>query len=611
MDIKNISTEQLQEIYNEAVYAYYQTEESILSDMEFDEIKEELEARGITLDEVESENIREKLESENNMLSLKKVQVFSEYMEQHHVDAVINWLKQYDPSVSEDTKVLVGWKLDGCALSIRMDNDGNPVDAVTRGNFSVSTKILKWVKKQQERFSSEKETCKELRCEVVMNKTLFEKIYSEQYSNPRNLVSGILNDINVDDSRAAALDFIVYNDGLNANNNLTKTFPQVRYVEVSIKELPFIFSCRKCERAAFPWQTDGLVVYLKDVKELKTIGKYPLHSLAIKFPPTKVETVVKDIQWNLKKSGEWIPKAILESVDLDGSRVSKSLVFNYGYVMDNQIAPGAVVEIAKNGDIIPYIQRVIKPGDMKSLTIPNGTVVGKHLLAEENSEKVATERFIAGCYTLSIKHFGYSWFKGCAKLCNNNIIELFNKDVINETSLKNLFGGEKKVKQFMSELIAIRDNGITIYQLLRMLQIPGLGSQTALQVAQKMSDLDYNYAGLEKSLIDSIEHGEYFKLIADNINNPYINVRNLEPKPQENYEATYEMTGSPKDFGFKTKADFQKQIPSWKPQKLDSKTTYLITDDISSTSAKMNKAIKLGVKIITYSQAIEIANQNK
>lgn len=609
MDTKSMTTEQLQEIYNEAVYAYYQTDESIMSDLEFDSVKEELESRGISLDEVESENVREKLESENNMISLKKVQVFSEQMQPNHVNDVINWLKQYDSSVNEDTRVLVGWKLDGCAVSLRYDKDGNVVDVVTRGNFSVAPKLLKWARLQQNQSpESNYYPPKELRCEAVICKEIFQLQFAEQYANPRNLVSGILNDINVDDPRTAAIDFVVYNDGLNANNFLTDTHKQVTYDEVPIKDLPKLFESYKNKRDAYPWQTDGLVVYLKDVKELKTIGKYPLHSLAIKFPPTKVETVVKDIQWNLKKSGEWIPKAILESIKLDGSIVSRSLVFNYGYVMDNKIAPGAVVEIAKNGDIIPYIQRVIKPGDMSLLEVPSGTVVGKHLLAEENSEKVATERFIAGCYTLSIKHFGYSWFKGCSKLCDNNIIEIFNKEKINERSLKELFGGDKKVKQFISELIAIRDAGITIYQLLRMLQIPGLGSQTALQVSRKMSDLDYNYSGLEKSLIASIEHGEYFKLISDNINNPYINVRNLEQDSEQNFEATYEMTGSPKDFGFKTKSEFQKKIPNWKHQKLDSKTTYLITDDLSSTSSKMNKAIKLGVQIITYSQAIEIAN---
>lgn len=605
--IQNLSNNELIALYQEAVVAYYQTDEAIMSDEEFDSIKDELESRGIFMLEVEAENVREKLSTENNMLSLKKVQVFSDHMEQKHIDSVLQHLRMYDPTVSEDTEVMVGWKLDGCAISLRFNENYELVDVVTRGNFSIAKKFLELAKKQQGIYKESNSTF-ELRCEAVIPKDRFLEKYLETYANPRNLVSGILNDTDVNDPRARDIDFVAYNDGVNAWDNLSETYQQVHYHYCKISELPKYFEGFKSKRSSFNYQTDGLVVYLPGVKELKTFGKYPLHSLAIKFPPVKVQTRVKRIEWNLKKSGEWIPKAILEPVDLDGSRVTKSLVFNHGYVIDNKIAPGALVEVAKNGDIIPYIQRVIQPGNMDELQIPEGVIVGKHLIADESSEKVAEERFIAGCYTLSIKDFGYAWFKGCALLCKNSIIELFNPDVINEKSLQKLFGGEKKVKSFIKEISKIRDSGITVYQLLRLLQIPGLGSQTAHQVARKLSGLDYNYSGLEKAPIESVEHGTYSDIIFNHINNSYINILPIEEDKTE-YTATYEMTGSPKEFGFKTKQEFQKSIPTWKHTKLDASTSYLITDDLSSTSSKMAKATKLGVQIITYSQAVELFNK--
>lgn len=71
---------------------------------------------------------------------------------------------------------------------------------------------------------------------------------------------------------------------------------------------------------------------------------------------------------------------------------------------------------------------------------------------------------------------------------------------------------------------------------------------------------------------------------------------------------TYEMTGSPKDFGFSTKGEFTKMAENagFKNTKLEKGTRYLITDSMDSDSSKMQKARKLGVEIITYGEFAKI-----
>ena len=605
--------ESLKEQYDEAVYEYYQTDETSMSDLQFDELKEILEANGYNLsseDDVEDVNIREKLNTANNMISLHKVQVFSEHMENSHLSAVMSWLKQYNPNITPDTMVRVGWKLDGCASSLRYDSDGKLYDVVTRGNFSIAKKMLE-VARQQHPFG---EPNSEIRCEMVMSKSCFAVKYMDKYANPRNLVSGIVNDINVDDKRRWDIHFIKCNDGLNANlenvvyTNYIKKFT-LAYAAIRVSELPRYYEIFKDERNGFEYPTDGLVVYLTDVKEFRHIGKYPLHSVAIKFPPVEAITTVKEIQWNLKKSGEWIPKAILEPVDLDGSTVRRTLVFNYGFVVKNKVYPGARVVIAKNGDIIPYIQRVVEPGNEELFTKPENTIVsGIHLYPADNSTVVLRERFIAGCYTLGIKNFGYAWFRGLAMLCSNDITLLFNKNIINEYSLKQLFGGDKKVKSFITELESIKT--VSIYKVLRMLQIPGLGSTSAKQVANYLSGITYSFAGLEKSVIKSCTEGDdniWINECVKRLSDYGVNVEMMVEDTTE-YAATYEMTGSPKGFGFATKAEFEKAVKNWKHTKLEKGTTYLITDDLNSTSSKMKKALKNGTVILTYEQAIDLHN---
>ena len=603
--------ESLKEQYDEAVYEYYQTDETSMSDLQFDELKEVLEANGYNLsseDDVEDVNIRQKLTTENNMISLKKVQVFSDHFEQKHKDAVAAWLRQYR-EFGHDTPVRVGWKLDGCASSLRYDENGNLYDVVTRGNFSIAKKMLEVAIKQHPTGRPNSE----IRCEMIMKKSTFRDKYMDAgYANPRNLVSGIVNDLNVEDTRKWDVDFIKCNDGLNANEDELYQDVYVlnytlQYRTYRIETLDNVYERFHKEREQFDYPTDGMVVYLPWVKEFRHIGKYPLHSVAVKFPPVEAITTVKEIQWNLKKSGEWIPKAILEPVDLDGSTVRRTLVFNYGFVIKNKVYPGAKVVIAKNGDIIPYIQRVVESGSEELFTKPENTIVsGIHLYPAENSDVVKRERFIAGCYTLGIKNFGYAWFRGLASLCENNITRIFDKNTVNESSLKSLFGGDKKVKSFVTELYSISE--ITMFKLLRMLQIPGLGTTSARQVANYLSGISYSFSGLEKSLISSCIRGEESQNIVNAICELDIYGIDVQLMKEDTttYSATYEMTGSPKVFGFATKSEFEKAVKNWKHTKLDKTTTYLITDDLSSTSSKMKKAEKNGTKILTYEQAVEL-----
>lgn len=612
LDGKEFSSSELSQLktqYDEAVYAYYQTENTIMSDMEFDELKAVLEDYGFDVSSesmVEDANTHLKLTEDNNMLSLSKVQVFSEHFEPSHLDGIRNWLHQYR-DFGNDCNIKVGWKLDGCASSLRYDANGNLYDVVTRGNFSIAKKFLEVAVKQHPYGKPNSE----IRCEMIMRKSTFvERGYDGQYANPRNLVAGIVNDINVEDCRKWDIDFVQCNDGLNANENEYNGNEYVvnhilQYESCQLHDLPYVYEKMREMRVSFGYPTDGLVVYLTHVEEFRHIGKYPLHAIAVKFPPTEAITTVKEIQWNLKKSGEWIPKAILEPVEIDGSTVQKTLVFNYGFVVEHKVFPGAKVVIAKNGDIIPYIQRVVEGGKEDLFIHPQGTIVGIHLYDSSNAGVIRRERFNAGCYTLGIKNFGYAWFCGLSELCSNDITQLFDKELVNERSLKELFGGDKKVRDFVMELNKITE--LSMYQLLRLLQIPGMGDVTAMQIARYYSDISYSFSGLEKALVDSCingEYAEYIKTSKDNVEQFGVHVANLE-EPNVQSSITYEMTGSPKAYGFVTKAEFMKNVPTWRHTKLEKTTTYLITDDLTSSSSKMNKAKKYGIEIITYEQAVE------
>ena len=267
LDGKEFSSSELSQLktqYDEAVYAYYQTENTIMSDMEFDELKTVLEDYGFDVSSesmVEDANTHLKLTEGNNMLSLSKVQVFSDHFEQSHLDGVRNWLHQYR-DFGNDCNIKVGWKLDGCASSLRYDFNGNLYDVVTRGNFSIAKKFLEVAVKQHPYGKPNSE----IRCEMIMRKSTFvEKGYDGQYANPRNLVAGIVNDINVEDERKWDIDFVQCNDGLNANENEYNGNEYVvnhilQYESCQLHDLPHVYEKMREMRASFDYPTDGLVV---------------------------------------------------------------------------------------------------------------------------------------------------------------------------------------------------------------------------------------------------------------------------------------------------------------------------------------------------------------
>ena len=613
IEIKKYNLHEVQEMYErytKANYEYYRTGDSIMSDLEFDNLKEVLELNGydFTYEEAEPETdeVKEKLVGSSGMGSLVKTQVFDDKgLQNEHMNKIANWLKQSNPNISVNTKILVGWKLDGNAIKIIWDlKTKKIVDAITRGNFSIKNKFIDILNKQL-KFSGIEET----RCEAVMSKSKFIEKYQEQdYANPRNLVAGILNDRNINDERKNDVIFVPLNDGCSPCNQSNELF----YDEIELKQLPELYFSYLKRRNDFIYPNDGMVIYLKDVSELQMKGKYPLHSIAVKFPPVKVNAVIKDIEWNLKKSGSYIPKLILEPVDLDGTTQRKVAAFNYNYIMENKLFPGAIIEIGKNGDIIAYMQRVIVEGDIKNMKpLPTDSkVVDIHLMVDgEEAQKIAdTERFIVGCYTLGIKNFGYAWFKQIAKLCDNNIINLFNKEIINIGSLNLTFGGSKKQIEFIKKIESLQLN---YFNVIMMLQFERCGYTTSLQLANYFSDIDYDFGGLEKDVINSFNKNEInYNKFHDSINTLKSYNYDIHKMKSDNhvYDATFEMTGSPKPY-FNTKDEFIKSVPNWKHTSLKAGTTYLITDKPTSTTGKMAKARKLGIEILTYEEATLLYKQ--
>jgi DNA ligase (NAD+) len=342
------------EKYKEYKEAYYKGD-PIISDEEFDQFEEDLVSDGFDPFVGEQKlDAHRKRAHRFRMLSLGKYQVLTDEITREMAEDIFN---KYG-------KGFMSWKYDGMAVEAQY-SQGVLDCIVTRGDGMEGEDITQ---KLWHLFPNQLEYNMnvDVRCEVIMDQNLFIEKYSDQYSHSRNLVVGIAKDLNLNDPRKYDLDIAVLEaidpkDGvLIDHKQLHATFIEkskvgndVNHVEDLIDMFNGFARCR----FRFPIGTDGVVYTSIDAVKVEHNNKYPKHATAIKFKPPRLESTVTKIEWNLKKSGNYIPKIFFEPIEVDGRMIKQANGHNIEYLIENDIKPGASVDIVLSNDIIPMVKK--------------------------------------------------------------------------------------------------------------------------------------------------------------------------------------------------------------------------------------------------------------
>jgi DNA ligase (NAD+) len=349
----------------------------------------------------------------------------------------------------------------------------------------------------------------------------------------------------------------------------------------------------------------------------------PKWAVAIKFPPKESITTIKDIQWNVGISSEFTPVAILEPVDLDGTTVSNVNLHNYGNVLKQGLLPGAEVIIVKSGDIIPIVQKVIKPSSESiEKYLPSPCSNECKIEVQGNIHLVCTNptcpnksilQLMRGIGTFGFRNVAGSTIKKIHKAGIQSIHDVFDNSKFNEQKL--IESGEFKKGRALEILLNSRNNPerkITLPLVIASLSFDNVGWSTATQIAKLFENKTPDWTGLSSASYspflnkESNEYQSVLRLI-DTLERNGFPIQSEEVQIISEGSIIFEMTGSPKPYGFKTKEDFVKLIGEngYIHGSLNEKCKYLITDDIHSNSSKMAKAKKLGVEIITYADLLK------
>ena len=632
---------ELCQILNKASEAYYAKDEEIMSNFEYDSLYDELvsleEETGIVLSDsptrkvgYEPVSFLPKFTHPSPMLSLSKTK------DREELKA---WLK--------DKEGLLSWKLDGLTVVLTYDN-GRLSNAVTRGNGEVGeviTQNAECFKNLPVGISYKGHLV--LRGEAVISYSNFEMINSkienpdEQYKNPRNLCSGSVrqldpkitaqrnvfffafslveaNDVDFKNSRFEQMRFLselgfetVHEERVNKDNLLEKI--EWYAEEIKTYDIP----------------SDGLVLMYDDIaygNSLGTTAKAPRNAIAFKWQDEQAETTLRMIEWSPSRTGLINPVAVFDSVELEGTSVSRASVHNISVMRSLKLGVGDRILVYKANMIIPQIS--------SNLTCSNNVEIPE--ICPICGEKTVIES-TDGTDVLMCKNelCPVKQEKALALFASRNAMNI--DGVSEETIVKFIEKGFIKeyadffrLEQYKSDIVSMEGFGIKSYEniiascenakkttlprLLYALGIENVGVANAKLIA---SFYDYDFEKIRNASVDELSTiDQVGEVIATSIYRFFRNEKRIREidnllncieieKVVSDVEKdligkTFVITGSLEKF---ENRDALKDIIEQRGGKVagsvSAKTEALINNDVNSTSGKNKKAKELGIRIIS------------
>ena len=370
---------------NEAARVYEQGEDEIMSNFEYDAKYDELLALEKELGKILPNSpsqragyeILSELKKETHpypMLSLDKTKL---------VDDLVKFItKVYDEVNGKKYKAFLSWKLDGLTVVLTYIN-GKLEKAVTRGNGKIGeviTKNAKYFKGVPKNISFKGKLV--IRGEAIIGYSDFNRINdnrnpnSEPYKNPRNLASGTVRQLNTRITASRNVQFkpfqLVSIDDENGNSlekdynsysgrlDFLKTlgFTPVEGFLIDANEIPEKVEWFSNAIKTNDFPSNGLVLVIDDVEFGLSLGitsKYPRYGIAFKWKDETEETILRDVEWSASRTGLLNPVAIFDTVEIEGTSVSRASIHNISYIKEKKLGIGDRITVYKANMIIPQI----------------------------------------------------------------------------------------------------------------------------------------------------------------------------------------------------------------------------------------------------------------
>lgn len=639
---------ELVDILNKWAYEYYVLDNPSVEDREYDRLYDELKALEESTGRVEFDSPTKRVGGEpvegfskhrhiSRLYSLDKAVTFDE------LDAFFTRVGK----VVEKPVYTVEYKFDGLTMCLTYDG-GKFVRATTRGNGvegeDVTAQCL--TIKSFPMTIPYKGTL-EAQGEAVIRLSVldeYNKTAKEQLKNARNAVAGAIRNLDPKITAERKPEILFYNVNYMSEGSLPTQRAHFEFLrEQGFKVFPFLRVCNsadevksavdeiEAERKKLDVLTDGAVVKLDSTPEREALGytdKFPRWAIAYKFEAEESETTVKEVLWQVGRTGKLTPLAIVEPVELAGATVRKATLNNFGDIIRKDVKVGSRVLIRRSNEVIPEIlSAVCHVEGSCDVVKPEKCPFCGSAVIETGANLFCPNKYCPPRVAAKIEHFAskdamdieglsektagqlYSalGLRECSQLYSLTKSDLEKLDGFKSRKISNLLGALDKSKK------------ITLERFLFALGIDGVGKVAAKDLARAFKSVENLKNATEEELLELENVGEitakqivgWFK---DEGNIAEINAlfsagvipEVAEKAPSDGVfsgEAVV-LTGTLQDF---KRSDAQKLIEERGGEcqsSVTSKTTLVIAGE--AAGSKLDKAKKLGVKVIDEAQFKEM-----
>lgn len=647
----------IRDLLNDYNYHYYVLDDPIVSDSEYDRLYKKLEQLEAEYPELRTSD------SPTQRVGGEPAKSFATVAHEIPLLSLSNVFEEpdfykFDQTIREKLKTdeveyTCELKFDGLALSLVYE-DGNLVRAVTRGDGEVGEDVTANAMTIHDIPLRLRQTDRalphrlEVRGECLMSKQSLEDLNQKQdregkkrYANCRNAAAGALRNLNPKITAERKLSFHAYSLVSNDSTSMPtfhsqrmewvkalgfKVYPSVKVVWSAAEVMDYYQDVME-QRQGLPIDIDGIVVKVNSVSLQDKIGfisKAPKWAVAFKFPAQEALTTIESIEVQVGRTGILTPVAHLKPVHVGGVMVSSVTLHNQSEIDKKQISVGDTVYVYRAGDVVPQISRNIpelKPNDATVFQMPARCPVCSSPVVQDQSAHVCTGGFSCDAQKIgALVHFVSKKAmdidglgdKVIAQLTEAGLVEtpadLYQLKIDDLIEIDRM--GKKKANNLLSAIEASKT--VKFERFIYALGIPNIGEGGAERLAEVYDSLKKLMDATEADLLTVRDVGEITAqsvcaFFANEKNRNQVNRLNqllkIEFENRSSKEGplsglTFVVTGT---IAGKTRDEIKELIQSYggkMASSISKNTDYLLYG--TGGGSKMDKAVKLGVKVIDW-----------
>lgn len=643
---------------NEYSKAYYVLDAPKISDKEYDELYDELlrleEQSGIILPDSPTQRVGgdplpcfEPHTHVHRLWSLDKVRTRED---------LIDWGRRVERIAESQqlprVKYALEYKFDGLTINLTYEG-GRLITGATRGNGIVGEDITPQIKTIRTvpltipfkgKMEVQGECYMKLSVLDEINKTTDEKL-----KNARNAAAGALRNLDPRITAKRRLDCYCYNVGYIEGKKLETQDEMLGFLrENGFNVSDYLVFCDDIEtvcdeidkaeesRPHLDFLIDGMVVKVRDFATREALGateKFPRWAMAFKFAAEETTTTVRDITWEVGRTGKLTPRASFDPVELAGATIRHATLNNFDDIRRKRVGIGSRVFIRRSNDVIPEILSAVE-GDVPERQVEKPTVCpacgahvehrGVHLYCT-NSLSCAPQ--IAGrlAHYASRDAMDIDTFseKTAAlfveELKLKSIPDLYDLGPQDYMGLQGF--GERRINNLMAAIERSKD--CTLGAFIFAIGIPNVGAKTAKDLARRFGTIEALRSATVEQLTEVPDVGEIVaRSIVEFFADPSIATQvdrllahGVKPRPEEVQQdspisgKTIVVTGTLEKLDRRQAEALIESLGGKAAGSVSKKTDYVLAGE--SAGSKLTKARELGVRVLNEQEFFELIGETK